>query len=73
MGKTIKRKFIPSSGDKKSRNALRRAKVLERKVRRWDAYRERGKKVSKNKKLNRAKNWDTSGLLKQIEFLKKVS
>lgn len=45
MGKKkTKRKYRPGSGMKKYRDAQRRVKVLERKVKRWDKYREKGKK-----------------------------
>lgn len=74
MGKKIKRKHSKSSGMKKMRDCTRRANALERKARRWDKNRERGKRVSKNNKTtSRGKNWDTSGLLKQAAFLRSVS
>lgn len=69
MSKT-KRKYKPSSGKRKVRYLQRRIKVLERKVKRFDRNRERGKKVSKNNsKMRRAKDWNISGLEKQIKFL----
>ncbi len=82
-GKITKRKFTHSNGSKKSRDARRRAKVLERKVKRWDSYRKKGKHyrfgknhVCSNWKgatcASRHNNWDTTGLLKQIAFLNKV-
>lgn len=71
MSKKKSKDYTPSSGLQKHRRARRRIKILERKVKRWDRYRAAGKKVSKNNsKMNRAKNWDTSGLKKSISFLK---
>ena len=61
----------PSSGMRKYRDAQRRIKVLEKKVRRWDRYREAGKET-KSKNTSRAKNWDTTGILKHIELLQGI-
>jgi len=74
MAKKKKTKFTPSNGKKKGRDARRRIKVLERKVKRWDRYRKKGKKVSKNNsRMSRAKQWNTDGLQRQIEFLRNIA
>jgi len=58
-----------SSGLKKTRAQKRLLGLLQRKVKRWERYKDLASKTQPGKSRN---NWDTQGMKKQIAFLKEL-